>query len=358
MPRMQIQILENTETRGYGMKRYIIDPRLEAVCLPLSKDEYDLLEKQILRDGVLDAVKVWDRDGELVLLDGHNRLKICKDHKLPIPESTTVEIKCIDEAVVWIVDNQRGRRNVATKEQQDYISGKRYEAEKNITRIRGENGIFKSNAPSTDNLHLDEEDRLHQGKTILRRAAEEGVSHHTIGQNQKFAQGVDAIREVSPELAEKILKPEPNAPSLAKSVVAALPKLKKKMEKEPEKFTETVKKLEDAIDTKDKEILKKVVHESVRPGEPTTSEKIIAAKRNLKPEHVQYAHEHNIPIENLKTVDQLAAIEARKPTSCATTWDGFYDCECGLKFEIFGSKCAPRWCPQCGKVDSLKRFRS
>ncbi len=99
-----------------------------------------------------------------------------------------------------------GRRNVATKEQQDYISGKRYEAQKNINRARDKNGVFKSCAPGADNMHLDDDDeRPHQNKTILKHAHEEGVSHFTIGQNQKFAQGVDAIREVSPELADKIL---------------------------------------------------------------------------------------------------------------------------------------------------------
>jgi len=54
-------------------------------------------------------------------------------------------------------------------------------------------------------MHLDDDDeRPHQNKTILKHAHEEGVSHFTIGQNQKFAQGVDAIREVSPELAEHV----------------------------------------------------------------------------------------------------------------------------------------------------------
>lgn len=341
------------------MKSYIIDPRLEAVCLPLSKDEYDLLESQIKRDGCLDPVKVWDRDGELVLLDGHNRLKICKDNKLPTPESTTIEIGSIDEAVIWIVDNQKGRRNVATKEQLAYLSGKRYEAQKNINRQRDENGLFKANAPAAENQQMD--DIPEWGKSTglaYKQAVEEGVGHSTITSNAQFAKGVDAVREVSPALAEKILKPDPVAPNLTKATVAALPKLKQKMKTEPEKFIGVIKEIEKAVDTKDKKVIELTVRDHVSPDEPTHEEKMLAKKHNLKPEHVRYAHDHNIPIENLKTIDQLTAIEARKPTSCATTWDGFYDCECGLKFEIFGSKCAPRWCPQCGKVDSLKRFRS
>lgn len=343
---MQNQAVENAQARGHGMKSYIIDPRLEAVCLPLSKDEYDLLESQIKRDGCLDHVKVWDRDGELVLLDGHNRLKICKANKQPVPESTTIAIDSIDEAVIWICDNQKGRRNVATKAQQDYILGKRYEAQKNINKFKGNQytGGGQNDADQTP-----------RGRTREILAAQEGIGFRTVERNEKFAKGIDAVREVSPGLADKLLKPEINAPTLTKSAVSELSKAK---EKYPEKFEGVVHDIEKALDTKDKKVIELTVRDHVSPDEPTATEKALAKKHNLKPEHVRYAHEHNIPIDKLKTVDQLAAIEARRPTSCATTWDGFYDCECGLKFEIFGSKCAPRWCPQCGKVDSLKRFRS
>jgi hypothetical protein len=344
---MQNPFLENTETRGRGMKSYIIDPRLEAVCLPLSKDEYDLLESQIKRDGCLDPVKVWDRDGELVLLDGHNRLKICKDKKLPIPESTTIEIGSIDEAVIWICDNQKGRRNVATEEERNYISGKRHEAQKNINRKRDEKGVFKSDAPRPEDMFVGQ-----PSATARRQAAEEGCSHFKVEQNAKFAKGVDMIRETSPVLAEKILKPKSDEPKLTKSAVTFLPKLKAK---DPEKFVEAVQKIEDAMTTKDDQLFKKVVHEYVKPGEPTRSEKLIAAKRNLKPEHVQYAHEHNIPIDRLRTIPQLERMNGEHK-SCSNIWDGIYKCKCGAKFELFGAEICQQWCPLCGSKGDIQRM--
>ena len=97
---------------------------------------------------------------------------------------------------------------MATKEQLDYISGRRYEAQKNIDKFKGNQYTKKSGG--TDNLHNQNADkRPHQDKTILQRAKAEGVSHFTIQQNQKFARGIDAIKEVAPGLADKILKPEP-----------------------------------------------------------------------------------------------------------------------------------------------------
>jgi len=83
------------------------------------------------------------------------------------------------------------------------------EAQKNINKFKGNQYTKESGCADYLDNQI-EDSRAHQGRTILQRAKEEGVSHFTIGQNQKFAQGVDAIREVSPELAEKILKPACN----------------------------------------------------------------------------------------------------------------------------------------------------
>ncbi len=98
---------------------------------------------------------------------------------------------------------------MATKEQLDYISGKRYEAQKNINRFKGNQHTRKSGEP---------DDLGHHGKnaTALARAKEEGVSHSTIDQNRKFAIGIDALKEVAPALAETILKPKPDEPKLSK----------------------------------------------------------------------------------------------------------------------------------------------
>jgi hypothetical protein len=45
---------------------------------------------------------------------------------------------------------------VATKEQLDYITGKRYEAQKNIELVRDQKGVFKSDAPPVDILPMDD----------------------------------------------------------------------------------------------------------------------------------------------------------------------------------------------------------
>jgi len=180
------------------MTKIVIDKELEKVWLPPTEEEFETLKSQILRDGCLDPLKVWDRDGELVLLDGHNRLKICKEAGLPEPDTTTIDIKNLDEAIIWIIDNQRGRRN-ATKEQLDYNSGRRYQSAKRLEAIRDDEGKFDTSDPRG---HFD---LAATNSTAKKQAASEGLGEKTVRRNAKFAEGIDTIREHNPELATGIL---------------------------------------------------------------------------------------------------------------------------------------------------------
>ena len=94
----------------------------------------------------------------------------------------------------------------------DYISGKRYQAQRNIDKFKGNQHTVKD---SGDRDNLGNQNK-HETSIAGRRGKIEGVSDYTIHQNQKFAKGIDAIKEVAPDLAEKILKPKPEEPKLSK----------------------------------------------------------------------------------------------------------------------------------------------
>lgn len=85
-----------------------IDPEFAALIPPLSPDEYALLDASIRRDGCRDALVVWRGR----LLDGHNRFEICQRHGIEF-ETVEMEFDDRDEAMVWIIDNQKGRRNIS-----------------------------------------------------------------------------------------------------------------------------------------------------------------------------------------------------------------------------------------------------
>lgn len=91
----------------------IIDPEFQALIPPLSADEYTQLEKNIVKDGIRDALIVWPQgNGNSILIDGHNRFQISAAHAGIRFEVKEKNFKDRDEAILWIIDNQLGKRNL------------------------------------------------------------------------------------------------------------------------------------------------------------------------------------------------------------------------------------------------------
>ena len=89
-----------------------IDGEFKSLIPPLSKEEFEQLEENCLRDVIRDSLIVWDNNGEFVLIDGHNRYEIALKHNLPYNHRRMVFPN--REAVIeWIILNQFGRRNLS-----------------------------------------------------------------------------------------------------------------------------------------------------------------------------------------------------------------------------------------------------
>lgn len=87
----------------------IIDDILSKVFPPLPEMDEMLLTDSIQKNGVIDPLIIWKGTG--ILVDGHNRLKICK--RLCIPYKTQeMEFEDINAAKTWMIKNQLGRRNL------------------------------------------------------------------------------------------------------------------------------------------------------------------------------------------------------------------------------------------------------
>ena len=97
-----------------------IDPEFQGKIPPLTFEELNQLEANILRDGrIINPIIV----GRSLIVDGHNRFTIAKKH--PEIPFTTHEKAFANryEAIIWICKNQLGRRNL-TPEQKKYLIGK------------------------------------------------------------------------------------------------------------------------------------------------------------------------------------------------------------------------------------------
>jgi hypothetical protein len=91
----------------------ITDEEFRALIPPLSDEEFNQLEENIMTEGIRDPLVVWERDdGDVILLDGHNRWKISTQHG-GIPFNIVKKhFGSREEALIWVIDNQLGRRNL------------------------------------------------------------------------------------------------------------------------------------------------------------------------------------------------------------------------------------------------------
>lgn len=90
----------------------VIDKEFQALIPPLSADEKQQLESNIIADGCRDPLVVWVcTPVGSTLIDGHNRYEICTRLGLPF-DTVEKEFDSREDVIVWMVDNQRGRRNL------------------------------------------------------------------------------------------------------------------------------------------------------------------------------------------------------------------------------------------------------
>ena len=176
----------------------IIDPEFAEKIPPLTEEEFKQLEANILSEGaVLSPLIIWNG----VIVDGHNRYRIIKNH--PEITYTTHEKQFEDrfEAIAWICKNQLGRRNL-TEIQKKLLIGQQYEAEKqmhggNRHVERGDHGYFTARPQNGDLPSI--------RRTSQRIAAETNTSKNYVERAAQFVKGVRAADEAVPGIEQEIL---------------------------------------------------------------------------------------------------------------------------------------------------------
>ena len=85
-----------------------IDQEFKSLIPPLNADEYQQLEQNILsKRKCHEAILLWND----VIIDGHNRFEICMNHGIEF-EIEEISFESREEAKIWIIENQMGRRNL------------------------------------------------------------------------------------------------------------------------------------------------------------------------------------------------------------------------------------------------------
>jgi hypothetical protein len=223
----------------------IILDELRNFIPPLSLDEYSQLESNILQHGCQTPIQVWqtlkknlglafEKDDDLayVLVDGHNRYKICTQHNLPF-EVYVLSFDSQKDAKDYMINLQLGRRNLS-QNQISYFRGLRYNNEKAdksdnllMNSSKGQNDPsgnegqkpdkFETKSPKGQNDPSRNEEQKPDNlgsktlkgqndpsvKTTAERLAKEyNVSPKTIKRDAEFA---DGLEKIDSELRNNIL---------------------------------------------------------------------------------------------------------------------------------------------------------
>ena len=166
---------------------------------PLSVEELQQLEQNLIRDGCREPLCVWNN----TILDGNNSYEIFTRMQIPFT-IRRIYFKCCEEATAWICSNQLGRRNI-TDEMRKYLIGKRYEMEK----------ILGAHNAAGTNQYTRKKDRPkilvepafdnNASRTSERIGEEYRISHATVDKYGMYANALDTLSKVVPEFVPKVL---------------------------------------------------------------------------------------------------------------------------------------------------------
>ena len=264
----------------YKLEDLCVDPEFKNKIPPLTDDEFNQLRENILKDRIVrDPIVVWNG----IILDGHHRFRIIQEN--PHIKFRVQEMNFPDrwKAIEWIYKNQLGRRNL-TDEQRTVLIGKMYEARKHS---HGASDGFRGNqSVSTQNGNLANPQRISD-----QIAQELGVAKNTVIRAEQFTKGIDKLKEVSEEAADKILA---GRSGVTKKAVMELSKM------EPEKVKEFAESVVDGTQKSSSEPQpKKPARLGSRVGRPKEyrelREDLDAIERDM------YSEPPEFTIENLLT---------------------------------------------------------
>ena len=101
--------MQNTQTEYSSSERTpVVLSEMEELLPPLSAEQFSALEADILENGCYAPIIV---NEDMVVIDGHNRLRICEKRSLPFMMKVFSFANLL-EAKQWALDTQKGRRNL------------------------------------------------------------------------------------------------------------------------------------------------------------------------------------------------------------------------------------------------------
>lgn len=212
-----------------------IDPEFVEKIPPLTDEEFQQLEANILADGIIiSPIIVWNG----VIVDGHNRYRIAGKYPHITYSICEKDFANRHEAIAWICKNQLGRRNL-TPQQKKYLIGKQYESEK------ASHGGDRKSTEAKSRCQIG--NLIDSQKTCERIAEENGISSRSVCRAEAFSKAVDIAEEIEPGIRSEFLDgsiraTEKEIHALARADPADRPEILAELRKPPGERTKPKKK--------------------------------------------------------------------------------------------------------------------
>lgn len=235
-----------------------IDTEFQSLIAPLTPQEFDLLRAQVLEQGCLQPLCVWKTEGgQRVLLDGHNRLRICTENNRRF-NTVNIHLPSRDHARLWILEHQAGRRNLNDDQRAIVWNELREQRSKLVQadKLRRARDAKAGNSISVKSAEIEQTKR----DTRAEIAKEAKLSESKLRRAQ-------ALKKYHPELYEKVLRGE-----LTLRDVVKVPDWRTKAEprKDDDYFRRVTRKLDGVYKGKLKEMLEALCRLRQRDMTPTT----------------------------------------------------------------------------------------
>src|SRR5690606_34096742 len=98
---------------------------IQNFILPLTSDELSHLEHSLKLEGCRNPLVAWRKSSqELVIVDGHNRYRICQKYNIAFTIKE-LRFESVEHVKLGMIEDQIGRRNL-TRDQLSYYRGFKY----------------------------------------------------------------------------------------------------------------------------------------------------------------------------------------------------------------------------------------
>jgi site-specific DNA-methyltransferase (adenine-specific) len=190
------------------MENLKIDEEFKDLIPELQEEEFRQLESNLLNEGwrANERIIIWNG----TIIDGHNRYAICQKNNIEFKTSEK-KFKDKNEAIIWIIENQLGRRNLSTFDRLELV----YKYEE----------IIKSQGKRTDLLPSGKKLNIHEEISNKARVGAGTKQRYDFIKNKldketkkKLSEGKETInkvytilkrREKVNEIKKELIKPKP-----------------------------------------------------------------------------------------------------------------------------------------------------